>query len=93
MSLTTLSLLFLQLVIAHSQSHSFQNVFLNRISPQYEGNVFGGSLIDNHIYNRPGGKVSVQVPALQPDFTVHPQVASPIQFNGQYSGVVATNGG
>lgn len=37
--------------------------------------------------------MSLQVPALQPDFNVHPQVASPIQFNGQYSGVVATNGG
>ncbi|XP_066254166.1 peroxidase-like [Euwallacea similis] len=83
----------LPLLLVHftyGQPESYQNLFLQRISPEsYDNSIYGGTIVDNHIYNRSPGKVQAHVPILQPDFNVATQIDTPIRFRG----VVASNGG
>ncbi|CAG9772547.1 unnamed protein product [Ceutorhynchus assimilis] len=87
---TSLVFPFMLIILTHATPQDYQNLFLERINPNtYEDTIYGGHLIDNHIYNRRPGKISQQVPVLQPDFNVKPSFGAPIHFgDGGYSAIV-----
>lgn len=89
MALKALSLLLLEAILIQAGPQSYQNLFLQRINPQYDNTVYGGNLIEDHVYSRTPGKLAPQAPILQSNYHSAPQVAVPIRFNG----VVASNGG
>ncbi|ENN75712.1 hypothetical protein D910_05095 [Dendroctonus ponderosae] len=89
MALKALSLLLLEAILIQAGPQSYQNLFLQRINPQYDNTVYGGNLIEDHVYSRAPGKLAPQAPILQSNYHSAPQVAPAIQFNG----VAAANGG
>ncbi|XP_050293643.1 peroxidase-like [Anthonomus grandis grandis] len=82
-----LSLVFLATVTYAKPQSYHQDLFLQRISPspQGSGTIYGGTIIDNHLYNQAPGRNSIPISS-SPGFSTQPQVAAPIQFNGGYSG-------
>ncbi|KAF7273355.1 hypothetical protein GWI33_013942 [Rhynchophorus ferrugineus] len=59
MTVVKISLFILQVmgILAHSPSHSFQSLFLDRINPSYGNTIFGGSIIDNSFFSTTPQKI------------------------------------